>query len=194
MSLFRFDVTPTTINRLKLLGIGAIAVAPVLGSYLLYWFWAPSEHTNYGTLLDPRPVPSVTAQTADGEAFSFAQLRGRWAFVVFDAAACDAACEKKLWVVRQVRQAQGKDVGRIERVFFYEGGTLQPSLQRDYAGTWFVSAGPIGDATFPAEHSRRDHIYLVDPRGNVMLRFPADPDAKRMIRDVSRLLRYSRTG
>ena len=188
-------MSPTTINRLKLFGIGAIAVAPVLGSYLLYWFWSPSAHTNYGALLEPKPVPVVSAQTADGASFSFSQLRGRWVFVTFDEARCDADCERKLWTIRQVRQAQGKDVGRLERVFFYEGGSVQPpTLQQDYAGTWFVSGASIADEAFPAEHSRRNHIYLVDPQGNVILRFPERADAKRMIKDVSRLLRYSRGG
>ena len=40
----------------------------------------------------------------------------------------------------------------------------------------------------------RDHIYLVDPLGNLMLRFPRDPDPSRMIKDLQRLLRYSRIG
>jgi hypothetical protein len=43
-------VTPRNINRLKLLGIGVLALLPVVGSYVLYGFWAPEDHTYYGTL------------------------------------------------------------------------------------------------------------------------------------------------
>ena len=189
-------MSPKTINRLKLLGIGAIAVAPVLGSYLLYWFWSPSGYTNYGTLLKPQPVPEITLLSADGSAFSFTQLRGRWVLVAVDSGQCSAQCEKKLWTIRQVRQAQGKDVPRLERVLVIDDDAKPATqLMHDYAGTWFVPAKESAvPASFVAERSNRNHIYLVDPRGNVMLRFPEEPDPKRMMKDISRLLRYSRLG
>jgi len=37
-------------------------------------------------------------------------------------------------------------------------------------------------------------IYLIDPLGNVVLRYPVDPDIKRMAKDLERLLRASRIG
>ena len=189
-------MSPRTINRLKLLGIGAIAVAPVLGSYLLYWFWSPSGYSNYGTLLEPRPVPALSVELADGKPFSFTQLRGRWILVVLDSGQCSAQCQKKLWTIRQVRQTQGKDIARIERVLVIEDeGTPADQVTQDYAGTWFVrSQASVLREAFAAERSNRNHIYLVDPRGNVMLRFPEDADPKRMIKDISRLLKYSRIG
>jgi cytochrome oxidase Cu insertion factor (SCO1/SenC/PrrC family) len=181
---------------LKVLGIGLIAVAPVLGSYLLYLFWSPGGYTNYGTLLEPRRVPQEALQLSDGKPFGFDQLRGRWIFVVFDSGECAAYCEKKLWTIRQVRQAQGKDVTRIERVFFSDDGVAPAqAIMRDYAGTWFVlGKASAAAASFPATASTHDHIYLVDPQGQVMMRFPREADPKRMIRDLSRLLRYSRIG
>ncbi len=49
-------------------------------------------------------------------------------------------------------------------------------------------------AQFPAPESVRDHIYVVDPLGNLMLRFPRDADPRRMMKDLSRLLKASRVG
>lgn len=189
-------MTPRTINRLKLLGIAAIAVAPVLGSYLLYWFWAPDRFTNYGALIEARPVPKIALETTAGEKFAFEQLKGHWIFVATDAGACGASCEEKLWKMRQVRQAQGKELGRIERVFLLEDA--QPpseQIRTDYKGTWFVRAkdGKLPEM-LPAPQSSRKHIYLIDPLGNLMLRFPEDADPKLMIKDMTRLLKYSRVG
>jgi cytochrome oxidase Cu insertion factor (SCO1/SenC/PrrC family) len=189
-------VSPRTINRLKLLGIGALALAPVLGSYLLYWFWLPENHTNYGTLIEPRSLPSAAMTLTDDKPFGFEQLRGRWVFVVVDGGDCGARCQEKLWTIRQVRQAQGKEMGRVERVWLIDDDKA-PSAEvvRDYAGTWFVrSRSNPTLAAFPAERSNRDHVYLVDPRGNVMLRFPKDPEPKLMIKDIGRLLKYSSIG
>jgi len=58
-------------------------------------------------------------------------------------------------------------------------------------GTRIASAGPL-QKIFPGVQS--DHLYMVDPQGNLMMRFPRDLDPSRMIRDLQRLLKYSRTG
>lgn len=189
-------MSPRTINRLKLLGIAALAVAPVLGSYLLYWFWLPTQHTNYGTLLEPRRLPADGLERADGKPFAFDELRGHWVFVVADGGDCGPRCEEKLWKIRQVRQAQGKEMARIERVWLVNDDVApNDRIAHDYAGTWFVraKAKPVLSA-LPADKAVEDHIYLVDPLGNLMMRFPGDAEPKRMIRDIGRLLKYSRSG
>jgi cytochrome oxidase Cu insertion factor (SCO1/SenC/PrrC family) len=189
-------VTPRNINRLKLLGIGVLALLPVVGSYLLYWFWAPEDHTNYGTLIDARPLPDAPLALVGGKPFSIEQLRGRWVLAVIDSGACPPRCEERLWLIRQVRQAQGEQLKRVDRVWLIDDGQIPDArLERDYAGTWFVAAQaqPILDA-FGPQGARRGHIYLVDPLGNVMMRFPQNPQPRSIIRDLSRLLKYSSTG
>jgi hypothetical protein len=98
--------------------------------------------------------------------------------------------------MRQVRQAQGKELGRIERVFLLEDETSPDEhIREEYKGTWFVRAraGKL-PPMLPAPQSARKHIYLVDPLGNLMLRFPEDADPRRMIKDMTRLLKYSGVG
>lgn len=189
-------MSPRNISRLKFLGIGALALAPVLGSYLLYWTWVPEEHTNYGTLIEPRAIPTVPLSPTGGEPFSFAQVRGQWVLVVIDSGACSQACEEKLWTVRQVRKAQGKEMNRVERVWLIDDAEAPHArLGREYAGTWMVAArGEPVLERFGAAAVRRDHIYLLDPQGNLMMRFPPEPDPKRIIRDLGRLLKYSSIG
>ncbi len=189
-------MTPRNRNRLKLLGIAAIAVAPVLGSYLLYWFWAPDRFTNYGTLLPPAAVPTTAMQDVGGQMVNLETLRGRWVFVVIDSGRCDADCEAKLWKMRQVRQAQGKELARIERVMLLEDAVVpNENLRNEYQGTWFVNSSDSRlQSMLIAPQSARKHIYVVDPLGNLILRFPEDADPKRMIKDMSRLLKYSRVG
>ena len=92
--------------------------------------------------------------------------------------------------MRQLRRAQGKDQARVERLWVItDAGTPRPELLAAIEGT-HVSRIPPGE--FPGERS--DHIYLVDPLGNLMMRFPRDPDPSRMLKDLQRLLRYSRVG
>ena len=164
--------------RNKLLLIGIVCAAPlVLGTAAYLFGWSPGRPGIYGELIEPRTVSLE----------SVAALRGKWVLVTADAAACDAYCEKKLYFMRQVRRAQGKDMERVARLWLVSGhGAVRPELAAAIEGTRIARAE---DPRFT-----RDHVYLVDPLGNLMLRFPREPDPSRMIKDLQRLLRYSRVG
>lgn len=161
-------------NKLALIAV--ICAAPVvLGTAAYLLRWSPGQPSNYGELLPPAPIPALK------------DLHGKWVLVMFDAAACDASCEKKLYYMRQVRRAQGKDMDRVERLWVVtDGAGPRPELLPAIEGTRFARLSP---EPFPGDV--RSHIYLVDPYGNLMLRFPRDPDPSRMIKDLQRLLKYS---
>jgi hypothetical protein len=113
--------------------------------------------------------------------------------VTFDASVCGASCERKLYIVRQVRRAQGKDAERIERLWLLtDGGTPRPELLAALDGSRIGPADAGLRSAFPGDALAS--IYLVDPLGNLMMRFPAEPDPSRMIKDLARLLKYSSFG
>ena len=174
----------------------AIAATPVFGAYALYALWRPATFTNYGQLVPPTPVAGLVARQPDGSDFSFAALKGKWVFVVVDSGACDAFCRQKLYKIRQVRLTQGKDMDRIERAWLIDDDTRPAAdLALEYQGTQHVYAKGSPLLTgLPAERSVRDHIYVVDPLGNLMMRYPRDADASKMKKDLTRLLRVSRIG
>lgn len=174
----------------------ALTIAPVAASYLIYFFWPPSRTVNYGELVEPRRVPDARLALADGTPFQLSSLRGKWVLVMVDSAACDAYCEKKLYFMRQVRLAQGKEMERVERAFLInDSATTSPDRLAPYAGTWLIrAAGHDILALFPARGPRSAHIYLIDPLGNLMMRYPPHPDPRRMIKDLQRLLKASRIG
>ena len=167
--------------RLKLLAVLLACAAPfVLGTAAWFFGWGTGSPGNYGELIAPRPLAGAP----------FEELRGKWVLVSFDAAACDAYCERKLYFMRQLRTAQGKEQGRVERLWLLtDGGTPRPELVAAIEGTHLSRVKPDGFPGRPA-----DHIYLVDPLGNLMLRFPRDPDPSKMLKDLQRLLKYSRVG
>lgn len=183
-------------GKLKLLGIAVVCLAPVFGSYLLYWLWEPSKQMNYGELLPPKPLPEAVLKLDDGSPFEPARLRGKWLMVMADSADCGEPCRRKLYLMRQVRKAQGKELARIERVWLIEDAApVADALRQEYEGTLFVrAAGSALLASLPPGTGLRDHVFLVDPLGNVMLRYPKDPDPKPVLKDIGRLLKYQRTG
>jgi cytochrome oxidase Cu insertion factor (SCO1/SenC/PrrC family) len=124
-------------------------------------------------------------------------LKGKWVLVQFDSGACSAACERKLYFMRQVRRAQGREMERVARLWLLTDSVQPaPALLQAIEGTVVAPRGGIDAANgaFPAEGSVTDHLYLVDPLGNLMMRFPRDPDPARVIKDLRRLLRASSFG
>ncbi|HEX9431462.1 MAG TPA: cytochrome C oxidase subunit I [Burkholderiales bacterium] len=166
--------------RLKLAAVVAVCAAPFVLGWLAYeYHWFSGQSGNYGELIAPRPLGGALVP-----------LRGKWVFVTVDAAACAAACERKLYVVRQVRRGQGKDAERIERLWLLaDGGKPRAELLAAIEGSHVVPATPELFGALPG-----NYIYLVDPLGNLMMRFPGDPDPSKLIKDLQRLLKYSRFG
>lgn len=172
----------------------ALSIAPIAASYVAYYWWPPSGQTNYGELIAPRPLPDAPLRTLDGLAFRWRELKGKWALTVIDSGRCDAWCQEKLVYMRQVRLAQGKEAERIERVWLItDDAKPDAAVIAAHEGLRIVrAAGSEILAAFPAERTRADHIYVVDPLGNTMMRYPREADPRRMLKDVARLLRHSK--
>jgi cytochrome oxidase Cu insertion factor (SCO1/SenC/PrrC family) len=184
-------------GRIELLVILLVCAAPVVAAYLAFHLWQPQQGTmNYGELLPPRPLPDDALQLVDRRAFHLSELRGKWVLLQVDSAACNQNCQKKLYYLRQVRLTQGKDMQRIERVWIIDdNGTPQQNLMQEYAGTWFIlGAGSTLLAALPTQGSAKDHVYVIDPQGNLMLRFPRNADPRKMVKDITRLLKVSQIG
>lgn len=183
-------------SRRYLLAIFAVCAAPFVLGTLAYYFFPTAARTNYGDLIPPQPVPELNLVAPEGGTLPLSQLRGKWLMVHFDQGHCVDACERKLYEMRQTRIAQGKDMDRIERVWVVlDGSAPEAAVPALYEGMYVARSAPAEFiAAFPASADVRDHIYLVDPLGNLMLRFPPDADPKRIIKDLQRLLRVSRVG
>lgn len=179
----------------------AVCTAPVVASYLAYYVLPPGGRTNYGDLVMPqRPAPALTLRTLDGAPFDFASLRGQWVMLMADSAACSEPCERHLWTMRQLRAATGKDRDRIERVFLLlDDAPVDPRRLREYEGTLFLRADRAEIERFLALPETPDaqhgaHLWMIDPLGNQMMRWPAQADPNRIKRDLGKLLKASRIG
>ncbi len=188
------------IGRLKLAMVVLVCAAPVIASYLAYYVFPPASRTNFGTLIEPqRPVRDFPAMDLlAGGPYRISALRGQWVLVQVDTGACAKACTDKLYALRQQRTMTGKERDRVERLWLVTDATRpEPATLRDYDGTLVVAAArPELEALLPVEPGRRmeDYLFLIDPMGNLMMRFPADGDPARIRKDIGRLLKASRVG
>jgi hypothetical protein len=190
----------TAAGRWTLLLVLAACAAPVIASYFMYYFVRPSARSNYATLIDPaRPMPADLAFTGvDGRAVAAASLRGQWLIVVVGDAACDAACEQRLFAQRQLREMTGRERERIDKVFLVtDAAPLRTELRGALAAAPATQVLRVPRAALaawlePAAGEALDaHLYLVDPMGRWMMRAPPALEPSKFKRDIERVLRAS---
>ena len=186
-------------GRLKMLLVLLVCAAPVIASYFTYYVIRPEGRRNHGELITP-PVEMPDLQVRDerGDVVPLTRLKGQWLLVVVGGGACDAACQENLYFQRQLREALGKDKDRLDRVWFITDdapvdNSLLPALNQSQVLRLKAEAlqGWLKPA---ADHALADHLYLVDPMGNWMMRFPAHMNvssASKTKRDLERLMRAS---
>ena len=187
-------------GRWKLLAVILVCASPIILSYLTYYVIKPQSRTNYGAFIDPRdhPIPDLGTTTLDGKPIALDAYKGKWIMLQVDGGECPAICEKKLHDIRQLRLAQGKEMERIERVWLItDNKPLDTILMREFDGTNMLRAKV--DAVrgwLPVEEGATmvDHIYMIDPLGNLMMRFPKDADPNKIKKDVIKLLKASSIG
>ncbi|MBB3212618.1 cytochrome oxidase Cu insertion factor (SCO1/SenC/PrrC family) [Herbaspirillum sp. Sphag1AN] len=187
-------------GRWKLFLVIAICAAPMIASYLTYYVIKPQSRTNYGALIDPQqyPLPQLHGKGLDGKPASLEDYKGKWIMLQVAGSDCDTACQSRLFTMRQLRLMQGKEMDRIERVWLItDDQPLETLILREYDGTEMLRVdASVLRIWLPTEPGTMasDHIYIIDPRGNLMMRFPKDGDPDKMKKDIARLLRASSIG
>jgi hypothetical protein len=192
--------TPETrAGRWKMLAVLLVCASPVIASYFTYYVIRPEGRRNFGELIAPqRPLPALATRTLDGQAGQLTALKDQWLLLSVAGGACEAGCEQNLYFQRQLRESLGKEKGRLERVWLVsDEAPVRQALRPALEAATVLRVAPAGLAQWlvPAAGQRlQDHLYLVDPLGNLMLRFPANmdrPAAAKARRDLERLLRAS---
>ena len=178
--------------RRTLLLIAVIGFAPIVASYATYHFWPREKQVNYGELVATKAPEIEGLRIDDGQPFRLSVLRGKWGIVFAASGTCDAACDRMLYATRQARAIQGSEQDRVVRVWLVsDTGTPAAEQVAQHPGLRVVRVAPDTLARLPGGVSR---IYLIDPLGNLVLAWPADPDIKALANDLGRLLRASQIG
>ena len=186
-------------DKLKLLALILAFFSPLFLAMLMYfnpqWFTLPGGG-HHGELIDPaQPLVAFEASSRADRALPANLLRGRWTLLYWSGADCDLACEADLFKMRQVRLSLGRDLERVQTVYLAEKpGSLPERLLDRYpqltaAQLESGSAFAIQLAAYP-----QNNMYVVDPLGNLMMRYSADAASKNMLKDLKKLLKLSNIG
>lgn len=190
----------TRIGRVKMLLVLLVCASPVIASYFTYFVIRPEGRTNHGELIQPtRSMPAMTLADLQGRPVEARSLRGQWLLVNVGPAACDKACEERLFAQRQLREMLGRERDRLDKVWLITDAAplnapLQAAIEAEPAVTTLrADAAAVAAWLQPAAGQRlEDHLYIVDPMGEWMMRVPVKFEPSQVHRDLGRLLRASR--
>jgi hypothetical protein len=198
--LMSTDASLVRRGRLKMLLVLLICTLPVVASYLTYFVIRPAgSGSNYSELIQPSvSLPALEARELNGQTVPLRSLKGQWLLVVVADSRCDAACEKRLFMQRQLREMMGRERERIDKIWLItDDAAPAPALLAALQATpamRLLRVPRSGVAAWlrpAAGHALEDHLYIVDPMGEWMMRAPANADPSRLKRDIERLLRGS---
>ena len=181
------------------------ALPPLLSWYAFHYTDLGKQRGTggHGTLITPpRPLPAWTLADRNG---AETPLHGKWTLVYPLQGECRETCLQNLYRMRQLRLATGKNAGRVQRaVLVVNGGrnALTGEQLQDFPGQLVLFPEDMdGDALrslFGLSAGDRpfaeNRLYLVDPLGNLMMSYAGTADPGGIIKDLARLLKYSRIG
>lgn len=180
-------------NRVKLLLLIGLFALPVAASYLAYYVWQPTARKNYGELVKQVEVRAAGVGL-NGQPMDAGKFKGRWVMVYVGGGECLKPCQDLLYFMRQTRTAQGKEMDRIERLWLLTDGVVPAAeLQTYHAGLHYLKADVSPVSQFVGSETGA-YLYMIDPLGHLMLRWPQNPDPGRMIKDIKLLLKASQIG
>lgn len=196
-------------SRQALVLLGLLFMTPAFVAWVMHnsseQGWRPQGTTNRGMLVHPaRPLALPEVMMVAGQSANDF-LQGRWTLLYIGDADCDAVCNENLYKMRQIRTAQNENMRRIQQLYLVRDEALPAALTallaNDYKDTavtlmttdqvqqiapYFLIDGVSMQAA--------ERVYIIDPLGNLMMYYPPDADPGGMLKDLKKLLKYSKIG
>ena len=180
-----------------------IFVGPLLVAIFLYSIrdnLSFGEPTSYGELIHPaQPIKTIEIQDNANQKLDIEYIKGKWSYLIFAGPNCDLICEAGLFKVRQAKLATGKDVNRVQ-YFLVLDETQTNAVAADLLDRHpLLTSGKLLKWQTEVKASEQEklvpgYIYLVDPFGNVMMRYSPESTSKGMYKDIKKLLKISNIG
>ena len=179
-------------------------IAPVVLAYIMYFFVDVKSFVNHGEILNPIVhIVSFELKNKNGEIIAEKELTYKWRLISFLGKDCDQQCEKRLFDTRQIHTSLAKDRHRLSRMFVHlepAGDSLSKLITETHPGVIQVNGNAniiinaLGDNIRGDVSIRNNETYIMDPMGNVMMRFTQEQPEKEFLYDLKKLLKASQIG
>ena len=176
-------------GRIKLVTLVLVAFVPIFIAYSAFFYfpdWGPKGTTNQGELI----VPAVPGEMISSELVALQS----WVLLQPVAMECDQDCVQMLYLSRQVVAGLGKEAHRVKRVVIMPARVsdmFSALLKSDHPDVRLIEADP---QLLDQKNAVRPVLFLMDPKGNVLMYYSLDKAGKPMLKDLKHLLKVSNIG
>jgi cytochrome oxidase Cu insertion factor (SCO1/SenC/PrrC family) len=159
--------------------------------------YMPSGRSNQGELIQPSiPFPGdIELRQLDGLAFNSDSLAGKWTMLALYAKGCDDNCQARMTDLQQIRLALGESSLAVERLLVLKDAPPAEELQqlsRRFQGMQIAITSDQLTTLNPDPLDADNRIYLLDPMGQLMMRYAQNAPAKAILKDMERLMKASK--
>ena len=196
-------------SRQALVVLALLFMAPAFVAWVMHnsseQGWRPEGTTNQGNLVHPARPLTLPADMRHGDIPLNDFLQGKWTLLYIGDADCDAVCQENLYKLRQIRIAQNENMRRVQTLFLVAADSLPAELNA-FIGEQHRETAVVTLSAAQAEQIAADFLiedgsmleaertYFIDPLGNLMMYYPPDADARGMLLDLKKLLKFSKIG
>ncbi len=179
----------------------ALFLAPIVLGTLLFFnmdkMGFKKGSVNYGALIQPAfPAEADGLMSAGKPARKGQTLSKKWTMLYIETDDCKQLCIDRLLLMKRVRLLMNEQMRRVRTVLVTNIDAIKQSKILDdnnLVVTTLTSPESPFLEQFPMLEKKP--IFLLDPLGNLMMYYSQEkPNAKKMIKDLKKLLKYSRLG
>jgi cytochrome oxidase Cu insertion factor (SCO1/SenC/PrrC family) len=179
-------------------------LVPVVLAYIMYFFVDVKSFSNHGEILNPIvSVVDFKLKNESGEVIAKDELTHKWTMISFLGKDCDERCARRLYDTRQIHTSLGKDQDRLRRMFVHLepagkeltvlSTKIHPKVMHVNGDNDFI-IDALGKNIHDGMGITSNEVYIMDPLGNVMMRFTQEQPDKDILTDLKKLLKVSQIG
>lgn len=188
-------------GKKSFLWLVGVFVAPILLGTLLFFnlekLGFEKGSVNYGVLVEPAfPTRVHDLKLGDKKALREETLAKKWTMLYIQTDVCDKACLERLLLIKRIRLLMNEHMRRVRTVLVSDEKVSSLVSKKENPDLVLTHLN-VKSSEFLKQYPERDKnpVYLLDPMGNLMMYYPQlDPNAKKMIKDLKKLLKYSHLG
>lgn len=183
-------------SRLILLGVALVFIIPILVSWYLVFFSDFKKGdggTQKGELISP-VIPLGEPEVFNLKSKTIESITGKWTLLFFVENECNQLCEDKLYQIRQIRLALGKDRDKVDRLLVSKNKQQWSQYTNSFNGQKYID--PTSRDYNRLIKKFNDYAgldlkatYLIDPYGFLMMKYPQDDNPMGTIKDIERLIK-----
>ena len=169
-------------GKFKFLSIVFVFLIPFLLAYYYFITDATTTRgtTNYGTFLQEEIVVDISEKDSNEH----------WLLIQLIPNKCNSKCQDNIHMLRQVNSALGKDMDRVQRYIIFEKNIEKNNVYiKNYPKVIVLDNS---ENTYNRLSKMEERIFIADPLGNVILGYKNDFMPKGLLKDIKKLLKFSK--